>query len=86
MWIFNFFLFRLSIFKSYYIIPATTTYIIALFFIYWIPFSKLGNVSYYVINNDPNSLTNEDLQYTGITPLKAYIPTTEKHYHSVLIW
>ncbi|ORY21671.1 hypothetical protein LY90DRAFT_632631 [Neocallimastix californiae] len=30
-----------------------------------------------------NTLTNLDLQYTGITPLQACIRTTEKHDHSV---
>ena len=33
--------------------------------------------------NHANTLTNEDLQYAGITPLQACIRTTERHDHSV---
>ncbi|KAL6618334.1 hypothetical protein U3516DRAFT_825656 [Neocallimastix sp. 'constans'] len=57
-----------------------------------IPFIHIYTYTFYydyplksILTRDEHAdtLTNEDLQYAGITPLQACIRTTEKHDHSV---
>jgi len=57
---------------------ATTTYTITLLLILLHTFFQIRKRI-----QARDTLTNEDLQYAGITPLQACIRTTERHDHSV---